>query len=229
MNAVDVTVVVAVRDGARYLAAALDSVFAQDPPPREVIAVDDGSTDDTMTVLRRYAPAVQTLRQPPAGQPAALNRGIAAATSEWVAFVDADDEWTPASLAVRWAKVTPDVDLVSGRVEQFVSPELPPETQARFRFDPEPSRGQVFGSILVRRAVLASVGELDESLPSASTIDWISRARSAGVRMVLLDDVVLRRRLHERNLGVTNDDEVTRRALRDVVRAHHARRQEPHA
>ena len=49
------------------------------------------------------------------------------------------------------------------------------------------------------------------------------------MRMVLLDDVVLRRRLHERNLGVTNDDEVTRQALRDVVRAHHARRQEPRA
>ncbi len=223
-STVDVTVVVAVRDGARYLAAALDSVLDDDPAPREVIAVDDGSTDDTVAVLRSYAPAVQTLQQPPAGQPAALNRGIAAATSEWVAFVDADDEWTPGALAVRWAQVRPDVDLVSGRVEQFVSPELPAEMQARFRFDPAPSRGQVFGSILVRRAALQQVGPLDESLPSASTIDWISRARSAGVRMVQVDDVVLRRRLHERNLGVTNDDEVTRQALRDVVRAHHARR-----
>jgi glycosyltransferase involved in cell wall biosynthesis len=228
-STVDVSVVVAVRDGARYLAAALDSVLAQDPSPREVIAVDDGSTDDTMDVLERYSSRVRTLQQPPSGQPAALNTGIAAATSEWLAFVDADDEWTPASLALRLKHVAPDVDLVSGRVEQFVSPELPPATQARFRFDPEPSRGQVFGSLLVRRSVLARVGELDESLPSASTIDWISRARSAGVRMVLLDDVVLRRRLHERNLGVTNDDEVTRRALRDVVRAHHARRHEPPA
>jgi hypothetical protein len=74
---------------------------------------------------------------------------------------------------------------------------------------------------------LERVGPLDESLPSASTIDWISRARAADVHMVQIDDVVVRRRLHERNLGVTNDDEVTRQALRDVVRAHHARRREP--
>jgi glycosyltransferase involved in cell wall biosynthesis len=192
------------------------------------VAVDDGSRDDTPAILRGYEPAVQTIRLPLTGHAAALNRGITAATSTWVAFVDADDEWTAGALAVRWARVVadPTLDLVSGRVVQFVSPDLPADTQARFRFDPSPSRAQVFGAVLVRRAVLLDVGLLDERLPSASTIDWISRARVAGVHIEQIDDVVLRRRLHESNMGVVNDDEVTRRALRDVVRAHHARRQD---
>ena len=125
----------------------------------------------------------------------------------------------------RAAIAAPAVDLVSGRVEQFVSPDLPDDARARFRFDPAPSRAEVFGAILVRRAVLLDVGPLDETLPSAPTIDWISRARDAGVRSVEIDDVVLRRRLHGTNMGVTLDEDVTLQALRDVVRAHHARRQ----
>jgi glycosyltransferase involved in cell wall biosynthesis len=223
---VDVSVLVPVRDGARYLADALDSVLDQDPAPREVIAVDDGSTDDTPSVLRAYEASVRVLHQPASGQAAALNRGVAAATGAWLAFLDADDTWTPGALAARWARAAadPGIDMVSGRVEQFVSPELPDEVKARFRFDPAPSRAQLFGTVLVRRSAFLAVGPLDEALPSAAPVDWISRARATGLPTAEIDDVVLRRRLHRTNMGVVLDHDVTLQALRDVVRAHHARR-----
>jgi glycosyltransferase involved in cell wall biosynthesis len=222
----DVSVVVPVRNGARYLATALDSVLGQSPAPREIVVVDDGSTDDTAAVMDRYRDRIIARHQPLTGFAAALNHGIRATTSTWVGFVDADDEWTPTALGDRWAPIAArtDVDLVSGQVVQFVSPELPDETAARFRFDPAPSRGQVFGAVLVRRATLIDVGPLDEALPTATTLDWISRARAAGVRMKEIDDVVLLRRLHGANMGVTMDRDVTTHALLDVVRAHHARR-----
>jgi glycosyltransferase involved in cell wall biosynthesis len=225
-DTVDVTVVVPVRNGARYVSAALDSVLAQVPAPRQVVVVDDGSTDGTAAVLRDYGDRIETFHQPPTGQAAAQNRGIRETTSAWIGFVDADDEWTPDSLATRWAATVadPSVELVSGRVVQFVSPELPDDAKARFKFDPSPSRGQVMGAVLVRTSVFSAVGLFDESLPSAAVIDWISRARFAGVRTLEIDDVVLRRRLHGENMGVTLDQDVTRQALRDVVRAHHARR-----
>jgi glycosyltransferase involved in cell wall biosynthesis len=225
-EAVDVTVVIPVRNGARYLPAALDSVLTQVPAPRQVVVVDDGSTDDTATVLREYTGRIEVILQLPTGQAAAQNRGIRMARSTWISFIDADDEWTPGSLASRWAATLaePSLELVSGRVVQFVSPELPDDTKVRFKFDPAPSRAQVLGAVLVRKSVFSAVGPLDESLPSAAVIDWVSRVRFAGVRAREIDDVVLRRRLHGENVGVTLDHDVTRQALRDVVRAHNARR-----
>ena len=223
------SVVVPVHNGATYLAAALDSLLGQDPAPREVVVVDDGSTDGTPAVMRAYEGRIRAVSLPRTGFSGTINRGVDASTSSWIGFVDADDEWPPESLAMRWAAVAahPEVELVSGRVVQFVSPELPDEATARFRFDPAPSRAQVFGAVLIRRQIWETVGPLDETLPSASTIDWISRARTAGVRQLEFDDVVLRRRLHGGNMGVVLDQDVTRKALRDVVRAHHARRQGP--
>lgn len=225
VTADDVSVVMPVRDGERYLAEALDSVLAQSAPPGEVIVVDDGSTDGTAEVIASFGDRVRSAHQEPRGHAAALNRGIGLATRPWLAFLDADDLWTPNALAVRVARANePGVpQLVGGRVEQFVSPELTDDERARFRFDPKPSRAQVFGAIIVRRAAFTTVGAVDESLPSASTIDWISRARVAELRVGTVDDVVLRRRLHTSNMGVVLDDDVTLRALRDAVRAHHAR------
>jgi len=175
-------------------------------------------------VLQAYADRVTALRQDATGAGAALNRGITAVTSQWVGFVDADDEWTPAAVASRWAHTDdPATGVVAGRVQQFVSPELPAATRARFTFDATPMRANVLGSMLVRRSVFAEVGPIDETLRSAWNIDWIARTRSAAVRTVEVDDVVLRRRLHEGNLGVTLDKDVTMQALRAVVRAHHQR------
>lgn len=103
----DVTVVVPVYNGERYIAAALQSVFAQTRLPREVIVVDDGSTDRTASVIMALGVPVRMLHQENRGVSAARNRGIQEARSAWVALLDADDRWH------------------SGKLERFAS------TQAR--------------------------------------------------------------------------------------------------
>jgi glycosyltransferase involved in cell wall biosynthesis len=90
-----VSVVVPVRNAERYLEAALTSVLAQSYPHIEIIAVDDGSDDRSVEILERYAGRVTLLRQPNRGAAAARNRGVRAARGEWIAFIDADDVWSP--------------------------------------------------------------------------------------------------------------------------------------
>ena len=80
-----VTAILAVRDGERYIAEALESIVGQSTPPGEVIVVDDGSTDATPAALEPFAEQVRVMRQEPAGVAAALNRGVAAATGELLA------------------------------------------------------------------------------------------------------------------------------------------------
>ena len=95
----DFSVVIPTFNRAPLLAAALESVFAQEFPAREVIVIDDGSTDGTLESLARFGARVTVLRQANRGPAAARNAGLAQARGEYVAFLDSDDLWFPWTLA----------------------------------------------------------------------------------------------------------------------------------
>ncbi|MBE0534885.1 MAG: glycosyltransferase family 2 protein [Phycisphaerae bacterium] len=88
-----ISVVIPAYNAGRYIGRALDSVLAQTRPADEIIVVDDGSTDNTAEVVAPYGEAVRFIQQENAGASVARNTGITAATCEWIAFLDADDEW----------------------------------------------------------------------------------------------------------------------------------------
>jgi len=88
-----VSVVIPAYNNSEYIGRAIESVLAQTHPAAEIIVVDDGSTDNTAEVVRQYENKVTYLYQKNAGAGKARNTGISAATSEWIAFLDADDEW----------------------------------------------------------------------------------------------------------------------------------------
>lgn len=217
-----VSVVLAVRDGSRYLGEAIESVLSQTVSPSEFVVVDDGSVDDSAAIADSFG-GVSVLRGRPAGQAAAMNRGVAASESDALAFIDADDVWPATSLEARLGGLD-DAGLdraVFGRVEQFLSPEVD-ETEVRFRFEPGPRRVDVVGTMLIGRAAFTRVGLFDERLPSAAVVDWLARARAVGIERHRVDDVVLRRRLHERNWGRVAPGPA-RAGLLEAVRAHHRR------
>ena len=85
----------------RFIEEAVQSVLAQDFPvaDREILVVDDGSTDNTPDLLRKFGPQIRILRKPNGGQASAFNLGIPECTGEIVAFLDGDDWWTPAKLS----------------------------------------------------------------------------------------------------------------------------------
>src|SRR5215471_17796717 len=92
----DLDVLIPVRDGARFLPACLDSVFAQTLPARTVIVADDGSTDETPRVLAEYSrrrPNLQVITSKPHGVSHARNLALEASSAPFVAFLDSDDVW----------------------------------------------------------------------------------------------------------------------------------------
>lgn len=94
-----ISVVIPVYNGEPFLPRCLASVWAQTAPPAEVIVVNDGSTDGTRAWLEAAGPRLRALHVPHAGRSAARNRGIEAAGGDYVAFLDADDEFLPGHLA----------------------------------------------------------------------------------------------------------------------------------
>ena len=90
-------------NSARYLPAALDSIFAQTFRDFEVVVVDDGSTDDTAVALRPYAERIRYEFQANRGIGETRNRALQLARGDLVAFLDSDDVWEPEHLATKVA------------------------------------------------------------------------------------------------------------------------------
>ena len=223
MSGASVSVIVAVRDGEAYLGEAIDSILEQTAPAGEVLIVDDGSVDGTAEVIAGYGPPVRCLRREPLGVAAALNTGLAAATGDLIAFLDADDVWTPRKLELQLAALDrqPELDLVFGHVEQFISPELDEATRSRLHLPDGVIPGRSKGTMLARREAVDRVGKFDGGHPPADFIDWYARAEDTGLRTVMLPEVLLRRRIHGGNMTLREDRANYARAVRKIM----ARRQ----
>jgi len=202
-------------NGERYLAAAIESVVQQTYRAVEVIVVDDGSTDRTEEVARRFEGAIRYDRHPHAGSGSARNRGVALASGDFLAFLDADDLWIEDKLARQMAalQADPALEIICGHAEQFVSPELPDEVKARLRPEEHPMPSQLPGALLLRRTVFERVGGYSSRFVTATEMDWFMRATEQGVKTLMLPAVVLKRRVHTTNHGLIRRD-----ARQDYVR-----------
>ena len=190
---IGVSVVVPVRDGARWLPAALDAILAQqDGRPFEVIAVDDGSTDGSPAILRAYAAAgrVRVLAGEARGPAAAINLGVGQARHPIVCQIDQDVVLQPGWLArVTEALGPPEVGAVqghyvarpgAGRWARVMALDL---RQRYARVRSTAIDHVVTGNAAYRAAALAQVGPFDESLGYGYDNDMSYRLAAAGFRL----------------------------------------------
>ncbi len=101
MTSLLVSVVIAAYNAARYLPETLESALAQTHAHREIIVVDDGSTDDTAARVASYRSRVTYIRRAHGGLAAARNAGLRMVRGDYIALLDADDLWKPEKLEVQ--------------------------------------------------------------------------------------------------------------------------------
>lgn len=181
-----VSVVMAAYNRAAWVARAVESVLAQTHRRVELLAVDDGSTDDTARVLEGFGPPVRVLRQQHAGAEVARNLGLRHARGRFVAFIDSDDVWHAERLSSQLPLFErEEVGLVFGNAALVDYRQTPPLRLRRTFFDGvRPSRGRVtrelargcfvpFSSVLVRRELLAEAGRFAPGHVAADYLKWV--------------------------------------------------------
>jgi GT2 family glycosyltransferase len=229
------SVVVPVYDNEHWVGEAIASVLGQTLGDLELIVVDDGSTDESVAAIREYAsdPRLRLIEQPNGGPSAARNTGIAAAESEFVAFLDSDDLWMPEYLAKVDAALAdrPDAGFayvdawrldVDGRffrasaMERQNPPEEPPRDPMEFlRLLIE--RGNfVFVSTTVRKRALEQVGGFDTSLWWVEDFDLWTRILLAGYGAVRTGEQLAIKR--DRPGSLSGDEKKMVASMREVCR-----------
>jgi glycosyltransferase involved in cell wall biosynthesis len=160
-------------NAAPYLDDSLSSILSQTRPPRSIIVVDDGSTDETVGIAQSYGARV--ISGPNRGLAEARNIGVRASTAPFVAFLDADDRWYPERLEAQWLlhECRPELMLIAsdfavwrdGIVE---GPQL--ATYPAFRTLVPEAIGDD-GWVISRAALVEALAERNFVLPSTYLVD----------------------------------------------------------
>lgn len=204
-----VSVVIPVYNGRPYLRQSIESALQQTHRAREIIAVDDGSTDGSDEVLASFGSDIRVIRQPNAGVSAARNQGIRASTGEYLCLLDQDDWWKPNKLEaqVTVLKQDPTVGLVHTSVATF--DEVAGALVSRINSSRSEwligncfdrlvlGNGICNSSVMLRRSLLASVGLFDLGISKNTVQDydmWLRCARRS--RFAYIADPLTVYRLH---------------------------------
>lgn len=209
MRQLEYSVVIPVFNGAQYLGEAIESALGQTIVPRQVIVVDDGSTDESAEVARGFGPALKLIQQPNAGIGAARNAAIPLVETQNLAFLDADDTWVPrkAEWQARAFEAEPELDMVFGFVQPFLTNDAPPGVQAAANL--EPAAGYLAGAMMIRTEAFLRAGLFATDVRLGEFVDWYARAERLELRARMLSEVVLHRRIHANNTGLRERDRRT--------------------
>lgn len=215
-----ISVIISVYNGEEFLNESIDSVWQQTYSPLELIVIDDGSTDGTAEIAQQYGSRVRYHFQENQGIGPARNAGIALARGSYLAFLDADDLFTPERLALQMAAFAadPGLEAVFGHAEQFYSPELDDDFKRKYKFHAKVMPARISSGMLIKKAAFERVG-LFEPYQVAQGIGWFMRAQEAQLVTTMLKETVFRRRIHKNNQGVTHRNEQHQRlqVLKDAL------------
>jgi len=217
-----ISVIIPVFNGEQFLGQALESVFQQDYPDLEIIAVDDGSTDGSPEILASY-PVLRTVRQENRGVAAARNAGLELARGEFIAFLDQDDLWLPGKSRrqVDFLQNHHEVEGVVVHQEMFLQPGTEKPPWLRKRLLEAPHQSFVPSVFMARGSLFEKIGTFDETYRNGSDSDLMFRAADAGLRIETIPEVLVRRRIHDANESrhmQTNREEILRLIKDSILR-----------
>lgn len=195
-----ITVIIPVKDGAKYISEAIRGILAQNMNC-EIIAVDDASSDNTADIAASLGCKV-IRHETNKGQVAAKNTGLKSAKGKYIMFHDHDDVMLGGTLQrlYDFLDQNPKTYLVMAKVKDFISPD---STDNSSSAKPEAYWGLFTGAVLMKKELFDSVGLFDESVNTGEIIELRQKMEAAGLPAEKVDFIACNRRIHDTNFGKT--------------------------
>lgn len=201
-----VSVILPVYNTEKYVAESIQSVLNQTHKNIEIIAINDGSIDGSLDVLKQFGNKLILIDcDQNQGIAAARNEGLKKAKGDFIALMDADDLWEPEKVEtqINQFRENPELDISFSYMKCFLSPDLSVEIKAIRRCPPDPMPGQVSATALIKSESFWKVGPFDPTWRVGEFIDWMTKANALKLNHATLPQAFLLRRIHETNTGVT--------------------------
>jgi glycosyltransferase involved in cell wall biosynthesis len=187
-----ITTIMAVYNGEKYLAEAIESVLSQTHSSDEIIVINDGSTDATADILNNY-PELIVQTNTNQGMWKSLNQGISMATGDYLTFIDHDDLWHKDKNKLQLEHLqTSEIDMSFCYIQNFTKINSHVEYADK-------QVGATQAGIFIEKSKFMDVGYFGTSLVAESML-WFQKACLMGLRQECLVDVLAYRRVHETNM-----------------------------
>ena len=198
-----VSVIIVVKDGDRFLDSAIESVFQQTFTNYELIVIDGNSTDNTATIAKSYE-QIRYFLQQSKGIAGAYNEGISNAKGELIAFLSHDDMWTPDKLEtqVKYMEDNPEMEYTVARVKFFLETGHSAPSGFRSELLQGDHVGKIMETLVAKKTLFDKIGGLSSDFNVAEDVDWFARANDAKIPTGIVDRVLLNKRVHDTNLSL---------------------------
>lgn len=204
-----VSVILPVFNTEKYVTESVESVLNQTYKNIEIICINDGSTDNSLEILKTFGEKITLINlEKNGGISVARNAGIEVAKGDYIAFMDADDVWTSEKIEhqINEFMKNEKLQISFTQFRCFISPDLPEEVKQTRFCPPDPMPGYISATAVVKTNFFKLVGMFDPKWRVGEFIDWYARAQNMNAVSSLLPDICLLRRIHGTNTGVTQRD-----------------------
>ena len=220
MNNNLISVIMPVYNTEKYVRESIESVLSQTYKNIEIICINDGSIDHSLSILESYGNKIIIINcKENCGQGEARNKGICIAKGEYLAFLDADDIWESKKLELQLNQFISNksLDISFTNMKCFVSPELSEDIKSNYLSPTNIMPGYIPSTVFIKKASFKLVGYFDPKWKEGEFIDWLAKAKDFGLKQCLIQDILLKRRIHQTNTGAMKKKE-TRDSYLKIIR-----------
>ena len=201
-----ISVMMPTYNNAKYISQAIESIYAQNYSNIEIIVVDDGSTDNTKEIVKRYKD-IKYFYTEHKGIPFARNIALENSKGEYIAFLDSDDYWLPNKLntQMQYFKEHPDCEIVFTKYKNIIdNRQIKNDRIVVNEKKREGKEKKILPTALIKKSLFEKYGNFDENFLTGEDSELIYRFEKNGVNLNhYIDNILYIRRLHGNNITLT--------------------------
>ena len=210
-----VSIIMALKDGEKYLDDAIGSILSQSYSPFEIILIDGQSVDNTAEIAKSYQ-QIRYYLQDGLGIANAYNQGIELSKGNLIAFQSSDDLWTQEKLniQVEFMLANPEIMYSVGMVKHFIDDGCNIPAAFDEEFLHKEIRGLGVETLMARKDFFDQIGKFSSDYQIAEDLDLYARAIDQQIPMAVIPELFLYKRVHDASVTVRNAKQYNRILLR---------------